>query len=57
MLLLLVVYHLASSLLHNEIAIRDAVAVSRVSLEPDQAGSRINLVLNWFDELRAKVPR
>jgi hypothetical protein len=45
MLLLLFAYQVASGLLHNEIAIRDAVAVSRVSLEPDQAGSRINLVL------------
>ena len=38
------VWQLASSLLHTEIAVRSAVAVSRVSLEADPAGSRIDLV-------------
>ena len=45
LLLLLFVYQVGSGLVHNEMAIRDAVAVSRVSLEADQAGSRVHLVL------------
>ena len=28
-----------------------------IKLPPEQARPRINVVLNWFDELRAKVPR
>jgi hypothetical protein len=42
---LLFVWQLASSLLHTEIAVRGAVAISRVSLETDPVGSRIDLVL------------
>jgi hypothetical protein len=45
LLLLLFVWQVGSSMLHTEIAIRDAVAVSRVSLEPDPLGSRIDFVL------------
>jgi hypothetical protein len=44
-LLLTFVWQIGSSMLHTEIAVRDAVAVSRVSLEPDVNGSRIDLVL------------
>jgi hypothetical protein len=44
-LLLLFVWQVGSSILRTEIAIRDAVAVSRVSLEPDPLGSRIDFVL------------
>jgi hypothetical protein len=47
MLILLLAWQVGSSLLRTEIAVRDAVAVSRVSLEPssDPAGSRVDLVL------------
>jgi hypothetical protein len=45
LLLAMVVWQVASSLLHTEIAVRDAVAVSRVSLEADPVGSRIDMVL------------
>jgi len=45
MLLLLFVWQIGSSMLRTEIAVRDAVAVSRVSLEADPAGSRIDFVL------------
>jgi hypothetical protein len=44
-LLLLFVWQVGSSMLRTEIAIRDAVAVSRVSLEADPLGSRIDFVL------------
>jgi hypothetical protein len=44
-LLLLFVWQVGSSILRTEIAIRDAVAVSRVSLEADPLGSRIDFVL------------
>jgi hypothetical protein len=45
LLLMLCVWQVGSSMLRTEIAIRDAVAVSRVSLEADPAGSRIDFVL------------
>jgi hypothetical protein len=45
LLVLTLAWQFGSSMLHNEIAVRDAVAVSRVSLEADPAGSRIDLVL------------
>jgi hypothetical protein len=45
LLLMLCVWQVGSSLLRTEIANRDAVAVSRVSLEADPAGSRIDFVL------------
>src|SRR5437870_4913206 len=45
MLLLLLVWQIGSSMLHTEVAVRDAVAVSRVSLEADPAGSRVDFVL------------
>lgn len=45
LLVLTLAWQFGSSMLHNEIAVRDAVAVSRVSLEGDPAGSRIDLVL------------
>src|ERR1700738_1962358 len=45
MLGLLFVWQLASSVLHTEIVIRSAVSISRVSLEADPLGSRIDLVL------------
>ncbi len=38
-------WQVGSSLLHTEIVARDAVAVSRVSLESDGAGSRIDFVV------------
>jgi hypothetical protein len=39
------IWQIASSVVHTEIAVRDAVAVSRVSLESDPLGSRIDMVL------------
>ncbi len=45
LLLMLCVWQVGSGMLRTEIAIRDAVAVSRVSLEADPAGSRIDFVL------------
>jgi hypothetical protein len=45
LLLLTLVWQVGSSLLHTEIAVRDAVSVSQVSLESDPLGSRIDLVL------------
>jgi hypothetical protein len=45
LLLVTLVWQVGSSLLHTEIAVRDAVAVSQVSLEADTLGSRIDLVL------------
>jgi hypothetical protein len=45
LLLAILAWQIGSSMLHTEIAIRDAVAVSRVSLEADPAGSRIDFVL------------
>jgi hypothetical protein len=42
---LVFVWQLASNLLHTEIAVRSAVAISRVSLESDPLGSRVDLVL------------
>ncbi|HEV7665396.1 MAG TPA: hypothetical protein VGQ62_17830 [Chloroflexota bacterium] len=45
LLVLTFVWQVGSTMLHTEIAIRDAVAVSRVSLEADPLGSRIDMVL------------
>jgi hypothetical protein len=45
LLVLTFAWQVGSNLLRTEIAIREAVAVSRVSLEADPAGSRIDLVL------------
>jgi hypothetical protein len=45
LLILTFVWQVSSSVLRNDIAVRDAVAVSRVSLEADPLGSRIDLVL------------
>jgi hypothetical protein len=45
LLALLFVYQLASNLLRTETVVRGAVAISRVSLEADPLGSRIDLVL------------
>src|ERR1700682_185834 len=42
---LVLVWQFASTLLHTEIAVRSAVSVSRVSLEADPLGSRVDLVL------------
>ena len=38
-------WQIASNVLHTEIVVRSAVAISRVSLESDPAGSRVDLVL------------
>jgi hypothetical protein len=45
LLLLSFVWQIASSMLHTEIAVRDAVAVSKVTLEADAVGTRVDLVL------------
>ena len=45
LLVLTLAWQFGSNMLHNEIAVRDAVAVSSVSLEADPVGSRIDLVL------------
>src|SRR5439155_22023272 len=45
LLALVFAWQIGSSLLHTEIVARDAVAVSRVSMESDVAGSRIDLVV------------
>jgi hypothetical protein len=45
LLALSLAWQIGSSLLHTEIAARDAVAVSRVSLEADPLGSRIDVVV------------
>jgi hypothetical protein len=42
---LIFAWQFATTLLHTESAVRSAVAVSRVSLEADPAGSRVELVL------------
>jgi hypothetical protein len=42
---LLVAWQLAATLLHTESVVRTAVAISRVSLEADPSGSRVDLVL------------
>src|ERR1700694_3820607 len=42
---LLFVWQIASTMLHTEIIVRSPVAISRVSLESDPLGSRIDLVL------------
>ena len=42
---LLFAWQIGTNLLHTEIAVRSAVAISRVSLESDPLGSRIDLVL------------
>jgi hypothetical protein len=45
LLALTLVWQIGSSLVRSEIAVRDAVAVSRVSLEADPLGSRIDFVV------------
>jgi len=45
LLALTLVWQIGSSLVRTEIAVRDAVAVSRVSLEADPLGSRIDFVV------------
>jgi hypothetical protein len=45
LLLAVFVWQIAASALHTEIATRDAVAISKVSLEADPTGSRIDMVL------------
>jgi hypothetical protein len=45
LLVLTFLWQVGSNVLRNDIAVRDAVAVSRVSLEADPAGSRIDMVL------------
>jgi hypothetical protein len=42
---LVLVWQVVSNVLHTEIAVRSAVAISRVSLEADPMGSRIDLVV------------
>ncbi len=39
------IWQIASSSIHTDIVVRQAVAVGRVSLESDPAGSRIDIVL------------
>jgi hypothetical protein len=45
LLALLFAWQVVSNLLHTELVVRSAVSISRVSLEADPAGSRIDLVL------------
>jgi hypothetical protein len=45
LLALVFAWQLATTLLHTDIAVRSAVAISRVSLEADPLGSRVDLVL------------
>ena len=45
LLVLTFVWQIASGVLHTSIAAHDAVAVSRVTLEPDPLGSRVDFVL------------
>jgi hypothetical protein len=45
LLVVLFAWQIGSSMIHTEIAVRDAVAVSRISLEADAGGSRIDFVL------------
>jgi hypothetical protein len=45
LLLLSFAWQIGSTLLHTEIAVRDAVSVARVSLEADPLGSRIDFVV------------
>jgi hypothetical protein len=45
LLLLTFVWQIGSNLMHTEITIREAVSVSRVTLEADPRGARIDLVL------------
>ena len=44
-LLLITLWQVGSGLLRTEIAVHDPVAVSRISLEPDPNGVRVDLVL------------
>jgi hypothetical protein len=39
------IWQIASSMLHTEVVVRQAVAVGRVSLESDPAGSRVDFVV------------
>ncbi len=45
LLVLVLAWQLASNLLHTESGVRSAVSISRVSLEADPLGSRVDLVL------------
>jgi hypothetical protein len=45
LLVLTFVWQVGSNLMHTEITIREAVSVSRVTLEADPRGARIDLVL------------
>jgi hypothetical protein len=45
LLLLTVLWQVVSGVMHTEIAVRQPVAVGRVTLEPDPAGSRIDFVV------------
>jgi hypothetical protein len=45
LLIVTLVWQLASGLLHTEIAVREAVAVGRATLETDPAGSRVDFVV------------
>src|SRR5690242_15883279 len=45
LLAIAVLWQLFAGMVHTEVAVRDAVAVSRVSLESDPVGTRIDLVL------------
>ncbi len=42
---LVFVWQFASNVLHTDTVVRSAVSISRVSLEPDPLGSRVDLVL------------
>ena len=45
LLVLLFVWQLASPLLQSQIAVREPTEIGRVALEPDNAGSRVDVVL------------
>ncbi len=45
LLVVLFVWQVASSMLRTEVVVRGAVAISRVSLEPDPQGARVDLVI------------
>jgi hypothetical protein len=45
LLALVFAWQIASNLLHTELVVRSAVSISRVSLEADPLGSRVDLVL------------
>ena len=45
LLVVLFVWQVASTVLRTEVVVRGAVAISRVSLEPDPQGARVDLVI------------